>query len=390
MPGTLAVVADYAEEGWPSMDLFAEMLLRGLGADREGLVGVRICPRFRRRFTRLPLARGRRWALNADRFVNRHWDYPRRARRLAGAFDAFHVCDHSYGQLVHALPPERTGVYLHDLDAFRSLLEPEREPRPRWFRWMMRRVLRGVEKAAVVFHSTGEVRRQILRHGVIDPARLVWAPPGTAPEFTAEAVADAAADNLLTPLGGAPFLLHVGSCIPRKRMDVLIGAFAAVRAHSPELRLVKVGGPWTPPQQTLLERLRVAPAVTQVQGAGRRTIAALYQRAALVLLPSEAEGFGLPVAEALACGASVLASDIPVLREVGGEAVTFCSVGDVPAWTEAIRRLLVDPSLAPSRPTRLAQAERYSWEGHVRTVATAYRALLDREPVTASKPLVRQ
>ena len=53
----------------------------------------------------------------------------------------------------------------------------------------------------------------------------------------------------------------------------------------------------------------------------RATLAAIYRRASLVLVPSEAEGFGLPVAEALACGVPLLASDIPVLREVGGDAV---------------------------------------------------------------------
>ena len=52
----------------------------------------------------------------------------------------------------------------------------------------------------------------------------------------------------------------------------------------------------------------------------RATLAAVYRRAALALLPSEREGFGLPLVEALACGTPVVASDIPVLREVGGDA----------------------------------------------------------------------
>ena len=84
-----------------------------------------------------------------------------------------------------------------------------------------------------------------------------------------------------------------------------------------------------------------------------RTLAAVYRRAALVLQPSEAEGFGLPVAEALACGTPVLASDLAVLREVGGEAAVYRAVGDVPAWSDGRARA---PRRTPSPARDLARA----------------------------------
>src|SRR5205823_1258570 len=223
--------------------------------------------------------------------------------------DLFHVVDHSYAQLVHTLPPERTGVYCHDLDAFRCLLEPSREPRPRWFRAIARRILHGLQKAAIVFHSTLAIRRQMERFGLIDPQRLVHAPYGISPEFTEDS-----SEHDESP--ASPFLLHVGSCIPRKRMDVLLNVFAEARNDYPELRLVKVGGPWLPEQREQIDRLGIAAAITQLTGVSRDTIARLYRQAALVLIPSEAEGFGLPVIEALACGSVVVASVLAVLREV--------------------------------------------------------------------------
>jgi glycosyltransferase involved in cell wall biosynthesis len=376
-PLRLAVFPDYAEEDWPSMDLCAEMLLNALpAAAGAGLLATRLCPPLRRRAGRLPLL-GRRRAFNADRLLNRLWDYPRFARRRAAEFDLFHVCDHSYAQLVHALPAGRVGVYCHDLDTFRCLLEPARDPRPRWFRWVARRVLRGLQRAAVVFHSTQEVRREILGHGLIDPDRLVQAPLGVPPEYTPQAEPDGTAARLLAPLGGAPYVLHVGSCIPRKRIDVLLRVFAAARAELPGLWLVKVGGPWAAEHRRLLEELKVGPAVLQVCGLARRTIADLYRRAALVLLPSAAEGFGLPLIEALACGAAVVATDLPVFREVGGEAVVYCPLGDVAAWAGTVSALLDDPSRAPALPLRLARARRYSWDSHARIIAGAYLKLAD-------------
>jgi glycosyltransferase involved in cell wall biosynthesis len=367
----LALLCDFPEECWPSMDLCADRLAAHLPPG-DRLEATRVCPPFWRRVSRLPWLGRRGFAHNADRLLNRFWSYPRHLRRRTADFDLFHVCDHSYSQLLHVLPPGRAGVFCHDLDAFRCLLEPTREPRPRWFRWMARRVLAGFQKAAVVFHSTATVREQIVRHGLIDPARLVHAPYGIAAEFAPEPTPDPTAD--------APFLLHVGSCIPRKRVDVLLRVFAAARLRHPGLRLVQVGGTWAPDQQTLVNELGVGDAVTQARGLDRRDLAALYRRAVLVLVPSEAEGFGLPVIEGLACGSVVVASDLPVFREVAGDALVYCPVADVPAWTDTVCRLLADPAQAPPLATRLARADRYSWAAHAAVIAGAYRRLGGHAP----------
>jgi glycosyltransferase involved in cell wall biosynthesis len=141
---------------------------------------------------------------------------------------------------------------------------------------------------------------------------------------------------------------------------------------------VPVGGPWPAALADRIDRLRVGPWVTQVRGLTRSQLAGLYQQAAAVLVPSEAEGFGLPVVEALACGTSVVASDLPVLREVGGSAVVFAPVGDVEAWATMAHRLLADPAAVPTREARLAQAARYTWAEHARVIGEAYRNLWAR------------
>jgi glycosyltransferase involved in cell wall biosynthesis len=185
----------------------------------------------------------------------------------------------------------------------------------------------------------------------------------------------------LTAWNEAAFLLHVGSCIPRKRIDVLLNVFAEIRSTHSSLRLLQIGGIWTAQQRAQIDRLGIKSAVTQLFHQDRDIVAALYHKASLVLLPSEAEGFGLPIIEALACGAIVVASDIPTVREVGGLAVTYCPAGDIVAWVHTIQRLLERPEEAPDRSARLARSEHYTWAAHTETILQAYARLIGSFPL---------
>jgi glycosyltransferase involved in cell wall biosynthesis len=362
----LAIIRDFRAEHWPSMDLCADELLKHLP---DTVNAEDIALDFRRVFGYVPVIR--KAGFNADRLLNRHVLLPRVVRRAARPFDFAHVVDHSYAHVVNSVPHGRAGVYCHDLDAFRSLLQPEVESRPWWFRLLARRTLNGLKRAAVVFHSTADVGAKLVASGLVPAARLVHAPYGVSAEFTPEAVKSVK----LPVVVDSPFLLHIGSNIPRKRLDLLLDIFASVRNQISGLRLVQVGGPWPPQLAEQIERLGIGPFVTQIRGLTRSQLAELYRRAAVVLVPSESEGFGLPVIEALACGAVVVASDIPTLREAGGNAVTFRPVGDVPAWTEAVLGLLVNPAAAPLLEGRLAHAARFTWREHARIIADAYLAL---------------
>jgi glycosyltransferase involved in cell wall biosynthesis len=130
-----------------------------------------------------------------------------------------------------------------------------------------------------------------------------------------------------------------------------------------------------------VRQLGLTNAVTVLPFVDRRVLAALYRRAAMLLQPSEREGFGLPVAEAMASGTPVVASRIPALVEVGGRAATYCPVGDVGAWVSAISELL-DERLSASSDWRarcaasLAQSRRFSWREHARRMTDLYRDLL--------------
>jgi len=347
----LAIIGDFVEENWPSMWLVEEMLCKHLQRDHADLFAVtRLCQPLRRRFTRVRPAS--RHLFNADRVVNRFWDYQKLVRQRKSEFDVFHLIDHSYGQLVHTLPAAKTIVTCHDLDAFRSLLQPQTDPRSQLFKTMSRHVLNGFCKAARVACDSVAIRDELLMHGLIAPERLTVIPLGVHPSCSPEP--DPAADaearrSLNSGSANAINLLHVGSTIKRKRIDVLLEVFAAVRKEFPEARLVRVGGPFTPAQMELVERFKLTNAIVVLPYLAREVLAAIYRQAALVLQPSAGEGFGLPVVEAMACGTPVVASDIPVLREVGGVAASYCSVADVPAWTESISNLLLERDQQPEK-----------------------------------------
>lgn len=382
----VAVVCDMREEGWRSMDLVADALLKGLREDHAGrFEAERVRPPMRRRFTRRDES-SQGMLFNADRLVNRFWDYARVARRAKDDYDLFHVVDHSYSQLLHHLPPERTIVTCHDLDTFRSILEPERERRSAPFRMMTRRVLEGFRKAARVACDSGATRDEILFHKLLPPERLVVIPNGVSEIFStrADAEADAEAARLLGRAEeDAPELLHVGSSIARKRIDVLLKVFASVRREHPRARLVRVGGSLNSTQTRLAEELNVRDAIRVLPYLDERVLAAVYRRAALVLQPSEREGFGLPLIEALACGTPVVASDITVLREVGGEegAAVYRPVGDVQGWTEAVALMLRERAAssvrwAMMREAAHARASLFTWRAYVEKVAELYEEVL--------------
>ena len=140
----VGIICDLTEENWPSMDLVGDMLSHYLGTGHsDEIVVEQLRPPMRRRLSRIALPGAARSAWNADRLFNRFIDYPRWLCRQADRFDLFHIIDHSYSQLVNVLPRDRTIVTCHDLDTFRCLIEPSRDPRPRWFRSMAKKTLNG-------------------------------------------------------------------------------------------------------------------------------------------------------------------------------------------------------------------------------------------------------
>ena len=389
----VAVIADYLEEGWPSMDLVADMLYDRLQREHASFVApTLIRPALRRRAARLPGAHRSHWLPALDRIANRLWDYPRAIDAITRRFDLFHIVDHSYAQLVHRLPAERTIVTCHDLDTFRCVLDPSSEPRSPIFRAMTRHILAGLSKAGHVACDSHATRDVLTARAGIAADRTSVVPNGPHPSCTPrpEPAADVEAARLLGPRSsGCAELLHVGSTIQRKRIDVLLRVFKALHDNYRNVRLVRVGGPFTGAQQALVRDLGIGDAVVVLPMLDRATLASVYRRSALLLMTSEREGFGLPVLEAMACGTPVVASDVPAMREVAGYAASYCPVDDVEVWTQTVVRLLDERRHQPAQwamrsAAGIRRAAAFSWSRYASDVVGIYVRLLSAASPEAS------
>jgi glycosyltransferase involved in cell wall biosynthesis len=379
----IAVLCDFVEEGWLSMNLVGDMLARQLANEFGRQLHIaQLRPPLRRRLTRLPFVK-QQVAWNADRLMNRMLDYPVWMQAKRGDFDLFHVIDHSYSQLVHVLPAGRTVVTCHDLDTFRCLLAPEREIRPFWFRAMSRRILNGFQKAAHVIAVSAATRDELVRHDLFPLDRISVIPNGVHPSYSPlrnPAADQAVAHKFAVEKADGPWLLSVGSTMARKRLDVLLRIFAEVRREMPDARLVRVGG-LTAELERLAGELRILDAISIVPFLETEVLAAVYRRSALLLHTAEAEGFGLPVIEAMASGCPVVANDIPVLREVGGEAAVYCTIQDIKSWTDRVTSLLRERSGEAEkwelrRQRGLVHASGFSWAENARQTLSVYQKVV--------------
>lgn len=213
-------------------------------------------------------------------------------------------------------------------------------------RWAHRLYFRGDVRRAtrVVANSAGTAER-LLRH-CGRRADLVL-PPDVAAHFAAPPADRVAALRSRLGLAG-PYLLSVATMEPRKNLAALIAAFQSLRDHGALAGFTLAlagGGGWG--EGELAERLRRGiPGVRHLGFVDDADLPGLYAGAEAFVFPSLYEGYGIPVAEALACGTRVVTTDIPELREAAqGRAVLVAP--DTAAIALGIEQVLRQPRPAP-------------------------------------------
>jgi glycosyltransferase involved in cell wall biosynthesis len=174
-------------------------------------------------------------------------------------------------------------------------------------------------------------------------------------------------------LGGAPVVLSVSAKRPHKNLARLFDAFAQVDAQpAPVLLVTGYPTPFEPElRRRAGERIRFAGWVSDEELAG------LYDLSTCLAFPSLAEGFGLPVLEAMRRGLPVVCSNASSLPEVAGEAALYFDPMDTDAMTRALEQVLSDAELRERLATAgKAQAETFSWEATARATLQSYERAL--------------
>ena len=181
-------------------------------------------------------------------------------------------------------------------------------------------------------------------------------------------------------LGQRPYILALSRLEPRKNFVRLIEAFAAARAEAQLPHRLVIGGRKGWLYESIFARVQELGLAEDVLFPGfvaEADLPALYSGAAFFAYPSLYEGFGLPIVEAMACGAPVLTGDNSCLPEAGGPGAIYVRAEDVASIAEGIVRLATDEGLA----ARLAAAGKehaggFTWERSAQQLLSAYHKLL--------------
>jgi glycosyltransferase involved in cell wall biosynthesis len=270
-----------------------------------------------------------------------------RAARRAGA-----ALVHAPANFGPALPRVPVVVTVHDLLAFRH---PEYVPGAyaRIVKTMVRRIARVARRVLTISEAT---RDDLVRLLSVPADRIDVVPLAGSAGLEAGAHEPEAVERR------GDLLLSVGNRMPHKNFERLLEALALL----PEARrptLVITGSHGDDPLRPVVERLGLARWVQLRGWLERDELERLYAEATALVFPTLFEGFGLPTLEAMSRGCPVICSDLPVMREVGGDAAVYVDPNDPAAIANAIETLLADDD-ARERMSRAGvdRATRFSWQ----------------------------
>jgi glycosyltransferase involved in cell wall biosynthesis len=176
------------------------------------------------------------------------------------------------------------------------------------------------------------------------------------------------------------YFLFVGNRATYKDCSLAIQAFSEVAKDYPNLVLqLAGGGPLTADETKLIDQLGMTNRIVQ-KSIGNHELPNVYANAKGLLYPSQYEGFGLPLVEAMASGTPIIASNTPINREIAAEAATYFEVGNKKSLVELMTLLTDKPEDFQSKIDKgLSRAKNFSWHNCAQRTAKEYRNLLQRE-----------
>lgn len=306
--------------------------------------------------------------------LTRHWwtiGLPRYIKR--NALTLFHGTNYDV-PLWDRCP---TVLTIHDL----SLLLHPLTHEPRRVRRARRRLPLMARTATMIITPSESVRRETCEHLRVMPEKVIAIPEAPRRIFRPLPLAQTVETRKRLGVEDE-FLLFVGTIEPRKNLRVLMRAFTeVVRATGVSTQLVIAGAKgWL--TDDLFSQIKTSSITDRVRFTGYLPdddLCALYSSCRAFVYPSLYEGFGLPPLEAMACGAPVIASNIPSIAEVTGSVAHLVAAEDVDALAHSIAALLKDEGARRHLSAAgLKRAAEFTWERTARLTREVYAEALKR------------
>lgn len=244
----------------------------------------------------------------------------------------------------------------------------------------LRRVVpRSIKRADFVITVSDSVKAELIKEFGLKPENCIVTPiPPDDTFFTKHSPEEI--QSTKKKYGIEPtkkYIYFIGNLEPRKNLQTLVEAYTLLpKAIKEEYALVLGGGQGWKTDATKAAIEQAIHSGNDIQHIGfvdQVDSPALFQGASLFVMPSLYEGFGMPVLEAMASGTSVVASDIPVLREVGADLARYADPRSPQAFADEIAKSLTSPS--PLASTLQKNVRRYSWPKNVENITNKVRSL---------------
>jgi len=368
------LIGNYPLDRQQSMQRFTNMMLQGLTVAGVAAEVAAPAPVFGK-FLGAQNFIGK-WLAYVDKFVL----FPRQLRkRIARRPAIMHICDHSNAMYADGAAAANVPVAVtcHDLIAVRSALGQDLHcPVSFTGRLLQRWILRSLRRADVVVcvsQATRDDAEQLISgHGPSPKLEVI----SNGLNYPYRKLSQSETGERLKNVRGLawPFVLHVGSNLPRKNRDGVLRIFARTKDKW-DARLVLAGDPLDSEQVSLAERLKILDRIVEIKDAPDQLLEGLYSSAIALLYPSLSEGFGWPIIESQACGCPVVCSDIPPMPETAGDAGLFHDATDESGFAADLLRLNDSAERAIWSEKSVRNSERFSTAKMISGYIDAYRSL---------------
>ncbi|MFW6069091.1 MAG: glycosyltransferase family 4 protein [Chloroflexota bacterium] len=371
MTKTYAIDARTADKHFPGIGRYVANLLRAIPRHLQPEERILyLCSREQREELNLPGSDQMSWLeTTASPFgLAQQWQVPRLLR--AHGIDVYH----SPYYLMPYWPGVPTVLTVYDLIPMHFPEYVSRQARL-LFRLTTSLALRRAQRVLAISRAT---RADYLSHFDLAPERISTTHLAAASSFRPaddEQIAKTRHEYELAQ----PFVLYVGSNKQHKNLVRLVRAWAAVLERIAEPHTLVLAGRRDPRYSEVeheIARLELGESVRQIQDAPDETLAALYSGAQLFVFPSLYEGFGLPVLEAMSCGAAVACANRSSLPEIVGDSGILFDPLLIESMANAIIELLTDHNRrAGFQRKALRRSSAFSWDHTATATLDAYRGL---------------